>query len=60
VNKGWLVTPGNDGFDADWASRDDALVVADDVEHWLHDLTMHNTKASDLARAVVESSRKRP
>jgi hypothetical protein len=37
VSKGWLVTPGNDGYDKDWASKPDANVVADDAEHWLHD-----------------------
>jgi hypothetical protein len=55
-----MVTPGNDGYDPDWARRDDAPVVADDCEHWLHDLTMHNTKARDIARGIVESSRKKP
>ena len=34
MNKGFLVTPGNDGFDPDWASKPDANVVADDAEHW--------------------------
>jgi hypothetical protein len=58
VNKGHIVTTGNDGFDADWASRDDALVIAGDVEHWLHDLTMHDSKASQIAGQIVRESRR--
>jgi hypothetical protein len=58
VNKGWLVSPGNDGFDPDWASRDDALVIAGDVEHWLHDLTMHDSKVSQIAGQIVRESRR--
>lgn len=57
MNKGWLVSPGNDGFDPDWASRDDALVIAGDVEHWLHDLTMHDSKVSQIAGQIVRESR---
>ena len=59
MNIGWMLQPGETGIDPEWASRDDALVVAGDVEHWLHDLTMHNTKPREIARGIVESSRQR-
>ncbi len=59
MNKGFMVTPGNDGIDPDWASKPDANVVADDCEHWLHSL-MANSKIAKIARTIVESSRKRP
>jgi hypothetical protein len=59
MNKGFMVSPGNDGFDADWASKPDAPVVADDCEHWLHTITMSDSKVATIARGVVESSRKR-
>jgi hypothetical protein len=60
VNIGHMVTPGNDGFDPDWASKPDANVVADDAEHWLHQITMADSKIATIARGVVESSRQRP
>jgi hypothetical protein len=59
MNKGHIVTPGNDGFDPDWASRDDSPVIADDCEHWLHQITMSDSKITTIARGVVESSRQR-
>lgn len=59
VNKGFMVTPDDDGYRADWASKPDASVIADDVEHWLHDITMMYSKVTKIARDIVVSSRKR-
>lgn len=59
TNKGFMVTPDDGGYRADWASKPDANVVADDVEHWLHDITMMDSKVTVIARDIVLSSRKK-
>lgn len=59
MNVGWMLQPGETGIDPDWAKKDIDQVIGDEASFWLSEITMH-TKAPDIARGIVESSRKRP
>lgn len=53
MNIARLVQPGVNTVDPDWHKGPDANVIADDVEHWLWDVTMHCPRVSRLAAEVV-------
>lgn len=55
LNKGRMLRPGETGIDHDWYKD---LSGSDEIEFWLSDLMMH-TRACDIARDIVVSSRKR-